>query len=107
MLSGLFWIGGPVWAEGDWCAALGELARATVVARDAGVPMETCLRNVAAVETSDAVRSALRAQVYAAYHGRETPERARARAVRICREASAIVTEDLRRRDAGLPPREP
>lgn len=103
----IVWSGGPAWAAGDWCAALGEMARATVAARDAGVPMETCLRNVATADASEAARSALRAQVYAAYHGHETPDQARVRAVRICREAQAAVIEDVRRRDAGLPPRDP
>lgn len=100
-LIGAFWMGsGPVWAGGDWCEALGEMARTTAVARDAQVPMATCLQNAEAVRASAAVRRALRAQVQAVYQSRESPEQSRIKAVHRCQEAQATVEEDLRRRDA-------
>lgn len=96
-MSGLFWIAGPVWA-GGWCERLGEMARATVVLREAGVPMAVCLRHVQETGAPAAIQTALRAQCYSAYEGSETPEQARDRAIRLCREAEAQVDADVKQR---------
>jgi hypothetical protein len=74
------------------------MARATVIAREAGVPITTCFRHVKETGALDAIQIALRAQCHAAYEGQETPEQAQQRAIRICREAQAQVEEDLSRR---------
>jgi len=97
IVIGLVWASGPVWA-GDFCQRLGEMARATVVMREAAVPMAVCLRHVADTGAPAAIQTALRAQCYSAYEEQETPEQARDRAIRICREAEAQVEYDLTRR---------
>ena len=94
-MSGLFWISVPVWA-GDWCERLGHMAQATVTLREAGVPMTVCLRHVAETGAQEAIQTALRAQCHSAYEGQETPEQARQRAIRLCREAEAQVEADGR-----------
>ena len=98
ILSGLVWIAGPVWADEAWCARLGEMARATVVLRDAGVPIAVCLQHVADTGAAAAMQTALRAQCYSAYEGQESPEQARDRAIRLCRDADAQVERDLQQR---------
>ena len=98
IVSGLFWLAsGPVWA-GDWCERLGEMARATVVLREAGVPMTGCLRHVQETGAPAAIQTALRAQCYSAYEGQENPEQAQQRALRTCREAQAQVEADVKAR---------
>lgn len=99
ILIGLFWLAsGPGWADEAWCARLGEMASATVVLREAGVPMTVCLRHVQETGAEAAIQTALRAQCYSAYEAGETPEQARDRATRICREARAQVMADVGRR---------
>lgn len=97
ILIGLFWLAsGPGWADEGWCARLGEMARATVVLREAGVPMTVCLRHVQETGAQAAIQTALRAQCYSAYEGGETPEQAQQRSLRICREAQAQVEADVK-----------
>ena len=72
------------------------MARATVVLREAGVPMTVCLRHVQETGAPAAIQTALRAQCYSAYEGGETPEQAQQRAIRLCRAAQAQVEADLR-----------
>lgn len=105
ILSGLVWIAGPVWAGEDWCVRLGEMARTTGVLRDAGAPMAVCLQHVAATGAQEAIQTALRAQCYSAYEGRESPEQARVRAIRICRDAEEQVERDIQQRSltTGFP----
>lgn len=98
ILSGWVWITGPVWAGEDGCTRLGEMARTTVVLRDAGVPMAVCLQHVAATGAQEAIQTALRAQCYSAYEGQESPEQARVRAIRLCRDAAAQVERDIQPR---------
>ena len=95
-MSGLFWLAGPIWAADAWCLRLGEVAEAAVVAREAGVPLETALTTVEQVAMTDAVRRAVRANTYAGYEGAETAAQARQRAIRICQEAAAQVEADVR-----------
>lgn len=95
IVSGLLWIAGPVWAGEGWCERLGEMARATVELREARVPMAVCLQHVADTGAPGAIQAALRAQCYSAYEAGETPEQARVRAIRICREAAAQVERDV------------
>ncbi len=97
ILSGLFWIAGPGWPADEWCERLGEMARASVELRDAGVPITVCLQHVEETGALEAIRKALRAQCYGAYDGQETPQQARQRAIRICREAAAQVREEVGR----------
>jgi len=97
IVSGLMWLASGPAEAGDWCERLGEMARATVTLRDAGVPMTVCLRHVAETGAQAAIQTALRAQCYSAYEGQETPDQARDRAMRLCREAQAQVERQAHR----------
>jgi hypothetical protein len=74
------------------------MARATVVMREAKIPIAVCLRHVEETGAIEAIQTALRAQCYSAYECRETPEQAQQRAIRICREAQAQVEADVKAR---------
>lgn len=74
------------------------MARATVVMREAKIPIAVCLRHVEETGAIEAIQTALRAQCYGAYEGRETPEQAQQRAIRICREAQVEADVKARHR---------
>ncbi|MFZ1827253.1 MAG: hypothetical protein WAW42_00455 [Candidatus Competibacteraceae bacterium] len=74
------------------------MARATVVMREAKIPIAVCLRHVKETGAIEAIQTALRAQCYSAYEGRETPEQAQQRAIRICREAQVEADVKARHR---------
>lgn len=80
---------------------LGRVASAAVQARQAGVPLAT-LKAIADQQPAPA-RQAIWATTLLSYPA-ASADAAREATLAHCRETSAIVAEDRRRREQGLPP---
>ena len=103
-LIGALWTG-PCWAD-DVCLPLARLAAAAAGARQAGLSLADLHRLTDAGGYPPEARRIIRRQTEDFYEA-ASPEAAQAAALARCRRAEAALLEDWRRRDAGLPPRDP